>query len=113
MMERDLKELTQLVQAGKLSRNKHFDAYRDPDVREARRGAARLQTVAELLRRHREDPNEVRVARLAAKRGLHLEIHVRTVDVVWNTYLREHEHDLLREDDELDLILQRITTLTR
>ena len=49
MDKQKLLELMNTIQAGKLSRNRHFDAHLDPEVREAKMRQTRLKALAELL----------------------------------------------------------------
>jgi len=49
MNKQKLLQLMNTIQAGKLSRNRHFDAHLDPEVREAKMRQSRLKALAELL----------------------------------------------------------------
>lgn len=54
MREEHLRSLMEQVKSGELSRNKHFDRFRDPLVREARRRQKRLEKLASLLSEARD-----------------------------------------------------------
>jgi len=84
------------MQAGELSRNKHFDAYQDPLVRQARRRQTRLESLARTLAD--PDTREVSVRRDAANPNLwRLRCLSDRYGVAWSASLLDFEIEMLAE----------------
>ncbi len=96
MDETKLRKLIKKMQAGELSRNKNYDAYGDPAVRQAKRRQLRLESLAKTL----ADPNICEISLVPDKtepKLWRLKCRSEAYELTWTATLREFEIDLLIE----------------
>ena len=96
-----LKSLMEQIQSGKLSRNRDYDAFADPLVRQARDRHKRILALTELL--HEGRPVQVRLTR--DRDHNRLSCRFPQLDLAWVAYLLDFELDLLLADQEIRQIL--------
>jgi len=100
MKNERLLELIEQINTGQLSRNKDFEAFKDPTVRDARDRQFRLQTLKRIL-------GQAQRVTLQLDRVDHWKLTCRFPewDFIWSAFLRDFEVKLLREDPEISKIM--------
>jgi len=95
------------IDFGGLSRNKHFDAYSDPLVREARSVLTRVRTLADLLSNQEKGTWVVSLSPNCDRDGFWtLTCHSKRIDAHWIARLRHFELDMLKHYSRSDVIHQ-------
>jgi hypothetical protein len=90
------------IQLGHLSRNRHFEAFKDPDVRFARQLVFRAQSLARFLERHCKEDLFVELKPDRERRDTYLLNCVsKRWRFSWAAYLDRAEIDILAEQDPL------------
>jgi hypothetical protein len=106
MKDERLQLLMDHIETGLLSRNKHFDLFKDPLVREARRRVARLRKLHGILNRTAAEGWQFR---LAKERGENdqwmLTCRSDKLNIRWSARLRAFELDRLRDHPTLNEML--------
>jgi len=92
------------IQSGQLSRNKHFEAYRDPMVREARRRSARLGKLRRVLVEAESGEWEFMLQNSGEDAWL---LHCRSdkLNLSWTAKLQFFELEMLREEPRVRHLL--------
>lgn len=84
------------INAGRLSRNKHFEAYKRPEVREAKRRLRRVHALALIFDRAREESWRISLRREKFKEDRwKLSCHSSQWRFRWSAYLKDFEVELL------------------
>lgn len=97
-----IRALVNDIQTGRLSRNRHFDAFQDKDVRFARQLVFRAQSLARFLERHPSDDLFVEIKPDRERRDTYLLNCVsRRWRFSWAAYLDRAELDILADQDPL------------
>ena len=103
--EARLAEIMKEMDFGGMSRNKHFDAFKDPLVRDARDRLNRLHKLAAMLSR---DENADWLISLSKERDRHglwtLRAQGRRINAGWTAKLRDFELEILRHYSRSPLI---------
>ncbi|CAM2065966.1 hypothetical protein SCOR_11340 [Sulfidibacter corallicola] len=95
MNEKRLADLIRMIQRGELSRNRHFEAYKDPTVRQAKRAHLRLQAIYRLVDQYGGDRLDVEVRQEGELH--HLTFHAPQWNFTWAAFLRPFEYAVLRD----------------
>ncbi|MBO1321209.1 hypothetical protein [Acanthopleuribacter pedis] len=88
-------ELVRAIQQGKLSRNRHFEAFKDPLVQEARTIHRRLQSLTQLLEQH--PARELEVAAVRERNQVRVDVKVTRLHLSWTARFSPTEYGLLLE----------------
>lgn len=96
MSERHLAALIRQIDAGDLSKNKNFEAYADPLVREAKQRQLRLQAIRDILQQAERGSWQLHVNCDDSGQWL-LRCRSARWNLDWSASLREFEIELLRE----------------
>lgn len=106
MNEPTMIDLMSQISSGTLSRNKHFSAFRDPNVREARRSAARVARIGQLLHKALHETDNVFCEMNQRHNGtVFMRLRVPRLSVIWDTVLEPYEFEFLRRDVGLRSVL--------
>jgi len=89
------------------SRNKNFEAYRDPNVRRAARIYRHLKSVEADLLAHGETGTVELVLESRDDRAARIRLSIESLECKRTAYLRPFELALLRENPQLDALLAR------
>lgn len=96
MKEKETVELITKMELGLLSRNRHFDAYRDPLVQSASRDYKRLSQLLSLFERVEDQDLDVSLRPYGRHRDLwQLVCRGKRLHYVWTAFLKQHELELL------------------
>lgn len=95
MKDARLADLVRAIQQGKLSRNRHFEAFKDPLVQEARSIHLRLQTLTRMLEQHAAHDLEVEAVRETDQFRVH--VKVSRLHLSWTARFNAVEFGLLLE----------------
>lgn len=102
MKNERLRALIEQINKGQLSRNKNFEAFKDPVVRNAREKSNRLTILKQIL----GEAETVSLEREGERRWK-LSCRFPKWDFSWSAWLLDVEVSLLREDAEIEKILQQ------
>ena len=106
MRDERLRSLMERINRGDLSRNKDFDAFRDPAVREARHRYQRLCALEALLLE--ADAGSLSLARAGEDGHLwQLSCKLPQWEFSWCAYLKDFELDMLRQNPEMRALLEK------
>lgn len=98
MNDGNILALMQEIDAGRLSRNRHFDAYKQPEVREAKRRQQRVRALAGIFARAEQESWRISLQPERSKQGLwKLSCHSTRWCFRWSAYLKDFEMKLLWE----------------
>lgn len=102
MKNERLSALIEQINAGQLSRNKNFVAFREPLVRQARDRQQRIHTLKQIL-------NEAEKIDIRPDREGYWKLDCRFSkwDFNWSAWLRDFEVKLLRKDPEIEKMLDQ------
>ena len=96
MNEQHIRQLIGKIDLGYLSRNKDFEAFRDPEVREAKRRQARLASLIKLLATPEMDELEVALEEAGGRSDTwKLECRWPKWNLWWSAWLKDFEIDFL------------------
>lgn len=107
MKRQRLAQLIETLQAGKLSRNKHFDAHRDPEVQEARVRQLRLNALAELLVQD-EDGMVIEIEPCADGSSWILKLSAQKWRLRWQAKLLDVEVDWLKNHPPIETCMAEL-----
>ena len=106
MDEARLRSLMEQINSGQLSRNKNFEAFKDPVVRDARDRQTRIEAIKALVTEGA--PREVRLDRDPKQNGIwRLVCYFPRWDLSWSAWLRDFELDLLADHPQLGSLISK------
>ena len=107
MKEERIRSLIQQISKGKLSRNKHFVRYLDPEVREARHRRDRLSALTALL--SESEPDVLTLEKEEGSRDIwKLVCSFSKWAFSWSAFLNRYEIELLRENGRVRKMLDGV-----